>query len=380
MRINFIAKKKTDVIQGVDANRPSDFDTANTCAAKPLSLKKELLGLLCLLLALAIFCAAAIPVLTPKRHDYGAVWGMFNEEPKNSTDVMFLGSSLVYCDVVPSVLYEETGITFFVMAGPSQTMPITYRYLRETCKTQSPSHVFIEATGMIHEQENRHTKVNLTYMPWSANRLIPTFEETLTEGGDTPEATAQLEKNAKIGLLWPLYAYHDRWDELTLRDFKEGLLGSDPDPLAGYTFLDHIEEIEEFTVREFDEDLENYARNVSYAQKIVEYCEENGITPVFFISPTTNRLSDEWAEKIKSDLTALGADFIDFNDDFDEIGLDLSQDFYDYRHLNYHGAEKFSKYLAGVLAQFGITPAGNADENLWQERVQHFATLCENAD
>lgn len=368
-----------------DTRSPEGFwqkseQTGKGAPQKPLSLKKELLGLLCLLLAVLLFCGAVVPLLTPKRHDYGAVWGMYTQEPEDSLDALFFGSSLAYCDLVPSILYEETGAAAFVMAGPEQTFPITYRYLREACKTQSPKTVFIEATGLIFGKSNRSIKANLTYMPWNLNRLIPVLEESLTEGGKTPEETAQMEQDARIGLLFPLYAYHDRWDELTAKDYKEGILGYEPDLLAGYTFLDQATPIEEFTVREFTEDPETYARNLDYAKRIVEFCREEKIRPVFFLSPLTNRLSLEWSEKICADLTALGVEFVDFNADFDEIGFDLSVDFYDRRHLNYRGAEKFTRYLSGRLSEWGVSPSSHENGSLWQERADRFAELRGEAD
>lgn len=371
--------------QGTGEARPPEKHVQNTeekqeAAAKPMSLKKELLGLLCLLLALVLFCAAVTPILTPKRHDYGAVWGMYLKEPEDSIDALFFGSSLAYCDVIPSVLYEETGATSFVMAGPDQTFPVTYHYLREACKTQSPKTVFIEATGLAHAKNSSFVKVNLTYMPWSRERLTPTFSEVLTEGGKTPEETEQMEQEARTGLLFPLYAYHDRWDELSLTDFKEGLLGYDTDSLAGYTFLKRIMPIEKMSDRAADDSADNYARNLEYAEKIVEFCGEKNIRPIFFLSPLTQRLSGEQRDKLSRDLTALRAEFIDFNKTFDAFGFDLSTDFYDERHLNYRGAEKFSRYLASRLPEWGVTPSGKEDKSLWQERVDHYAGLRKEAE
>lgn len=93
----------------------------------PVLLKKELPALLCLLLALALFCCVVLRILTPKRMDYGAVWGMYGEEKENTIDILFYGSSLTYCDIIPSEIYKSTGIATFIMAGPEQTMPVTYR-------------------------------------------------------------------------------------------------------------------------------------------------------------------------------------------------------------------------------------------------------------
>lgn len=369
------AKTKQE-LQGAGLAEPPEAPASN----KPMSLRKELLGLLCLLLALSLFCSVSVSVLIPKRYDYGAVWGMYAEEPKDSTEVLFLGSSLIYCDVVPSVIYEETGITSFIMGGPEQTIPITYRYLREACKTQQPQAVWIEATGLLYGKSNRSTKVNLTYMPWNENRLIPTLQESLTEGGKTPEETEQLEKDTRLSLLFPMYTYHNRWDKLTQTDYREGLWGYDPDPLAGYTFLEEVSPINAFQVRDFKVDPDNYDRNLEYAGKMVEFCKSKKIRPVFFLTPLANRIDGEWTARIAADLQSLGAEFVDFNSAFEEPGFDLSVDFFDPLHLNYRGAEKFSRYLANQLSRREITPSGKEDKALWQERVDKFAALRDEAD
>ena len=185
--------------------------------------KKELAGFLCFLVVLGAFCFGASSVLIPKRYDYGATWSMYQQEEEDTVDVMFFGSSLAYCDVIPSVIYEESGVTSYVMAGPEQTMPVTYRYVKQACKTQSPKVVFIEATGMLYSQHNRSTKINITYMPWSLDRLALTFQVA--------------EPEERLGLLFPLESYHSRWNEITLDEVEEGLFGYGPDLLAGYTSL-----------------------------------------------------------------------------------------------------------------------------------------------
>lgn len=318
--------------------------------------KKELAGLLCLLLALVLFCSAATAVLLPKRYDYGAVWGMYQKEPEDSVDVLFFGSSLVYCDVVPAVIYEETGITSFVMAGPEQTFPVTCRYLRESCKTQSPKAVLIEATGLLFGKTNRSLKVNLTYLPWGVERLASIWEDA--------------DPQDRMGLLFPPYAYHDRWDKLEPSDWQEGLWGYEPDPMAGYTFLDRAAPMERPTVRDYQED---YSYTLSFAEEMVAYCREQGITPVFYLSPNISQPGPELTARMKADLTALGAEFWDFNEDLNSLGLDLSTDFFDTLHFNYRGAEKFSRLLADRIAGLGVEPSGGEDRALWQERIDAFA-------
>lgn len=330
-----------------------------------MSLAKELIGIFCLLLALLIFCHFAGNVLTTKRLDYGATWGMYLKEPENTVDVLFYGSSLAYCDIAPPVMYDETGVAAYVMAGPEQSFSITYRYLMESCKTQSPQVVFVEATRMAESANNRSLKVNLTYMPWGENRLIPTFEEA--------------GENERPGLLFPLYAYHDRWDNLTADDWRLGIFGYEADPMAGYTWLGRIAPVEEITQQEPDADEESYAASLEYAGKMQEFCKSKNIRLVFFLSPAAERLDAALVQRMESDLTALGAEFVDFNACFEEIGFDLAEDFGDALHTNYKGAEKFSRYLANRLGEWGVSPAGQADNTLWQGRVEHFISLRDEA-
>ena len=79
----------------------------------------------------------------PLRVDYGAVWGPYLAEPEDSLDYLYLGSSYAYCDVDPAVIYDQTGLTGYVLAGPEQTLSQTYWYLREALETQSPSLVVL---------------------------------------------------------------------------------------------------------------------------------------------------------------------------------------------------------------------------------------------
>lgn len=345
----------------------------------PMNLRKELLGLCCLLLALLLVSFGAVSVFIPRRTDYGATWSMYLKEPKDSIDVMFFGSSLAYCDAVPAVIYEESGITSYVMGGPEQTMPITYYYLREACRTQSPKVVLIEATSLLSEA-NKSVKINLTYMPWGLNRLIPTFQEDLTEPNRNPAVTKEKERDVRTGLLFPLYEYHSRWSDMSLQEFLEGFRGYETDPLAGYTYLDYAMPISEIETFDLSASKRTYAHNLECAGKIVAFCREQNIRPVFFLAPSVSRPSEELMEKLTSDIAGIGGEFINFNERFGNFGFDLSIDYFDTLHLNYRGAEKFSRTIAQMLSEQGVSPSETVDKDLWQKRVNHFSELREKAN
>jgi len=49
-------------------------------------------------------------LLMPVRTTYGGTWDHYLHEEADSVDVLFFGSSLSYCDVIPAVIWEETGL------------------------------------------------------------------------------------------------------------------------------------------------------------------------------------------------------------------------------------------------------------------------------
>ena len=306
-------------------------------------------------------CYAAAWLLIPARGSFGSTWESYLQEPENSIDVLFFGSSLTYCNIVPAVIYEETGVTTYLMAGSEQTLPLSYSYIREACRTQSPKLVALEITGMFYPRYCNFTKVNVTYMPWSANRVQAIFT------GAEPELRA--------GLLFPILDYHSRWREISRQEIADRF-HPQTDPLAGYTFLDSISPQSQVTVRDYSAETENYARNLEYLSRIAEFCEDKGMELMLFITPTKGRIPEDALETLRTDAAALGLEIRDFNEDMDTLAIDDNSDWFDFLHFNYRGAEKFSRVLSDhLISEYTLTSTQNEDEPLWRQRAEHFAAL-----
>ena len=210
-------------------------------------------------------------VFTPKQHRSGATWGNFLQEPRDSIDVMFFGSSVAYCDVAPAAFWETSGLTAYVNAGPEQTLAITLAYIQQSLKTQSPSVIFVECSGLGFDRYQNFTKINIGQMPWGKARLQATFHAA--------------EPEAVKGLLFPLFFYHDRWTELVEEDFQ----GYDSDVLAGFTWLDEYMS-GDLTCKSLDITEEKWQMNIEPLMQIYELCRREGIELVLFRTPT-ERLS-----------------------------------------------------------------------------------------
>ncbi len=325
-------------------------------------MKKRLKEWIALGLALAVLLGSLAwltGVVTPKQHDYGSVWGHFLREPEDSLDVMFFGSSIVYCDVAPAAYWQASGLTSFVNAGPEQPLSTTLEYIRESLKTQSPQAIFVECTGMTFPKKLAHTKTNIGQMPWGLPRLRATFTDA------EPELIG--------GLLFPLIFYHDRWTDLTPEDFQ----AYGPDPMAGYTWL---EEYDTGDLRPAPLEITpaDWARNVGSLEKIYALCHREGIELVLFRAPMERLATADW-QRLEAQFSGReGLRLLDCAAHLDEIGAQAPVDFFDALHFNGAGAAKFSAFLGRWTREsLGLAPREGRDTALWQSRLDRFTALLQ---
>lgn len=321
--------------------------------------RMAVIALICILV-LVLALDFATKLVTPKRFDTGSTWGQYLKEDRSSIDVMYYGTSRTYCNIIPAVIWEESGIASYVMGGAAQTMPVTYYTVCETLKTQSPSVAMIEVSSLIYSRFTGFTKANIGYFPFGINRIKAAFTDA--------------EKENIFGLLFPLSFYHSRWSSLKAEDWQIALHGYEKDPLAGYTYLDICKPFTERAEWALDPAEAELERNMDYLKKIVDICREKGVTPVLFVAPSYAYYPDDFDNVIARRVSELdGAIYMDFNDVYDELGIDPSTDYQEAVHFNMHGAEKFSRYLASWLTEtLGLEPSRAADKELWNERVTYF--------
>ena len=316
--------------------------------------KKRLTAAIIFVAVLVVFIVFVTALVTPKRSDYGCLWKQFGEEDKNSLDVMYFGSSISYCDIIPARIYSETGMTSFVMAGPVLSMAETYYYVREALKTQSPQLVMVEVSALFFENIENYDLVNVGYMPFGENKLGAMI--------------SSMPASQWVNVLFPLYAYHNRWNSLEKNDFERVLKGYEPDTLAGYTLLTKAEAYPDVTLKDEVTDSEKIDTAADYLRKITELCNEGGINLVLYLSPRRNYHSEQNTAYLMNLVTDLQAEFIDFDTAATEMGIDPQTDYYDRSHLNYSGACKFSDYLGEYLSAL-VTHNAEEDSVLWQERI-----------
>lgn len=316
--------------------------------------KKELVWAVGLLLLTALLIHWTANVLRPAQSTYGSTWQAFLAEPEDSLDVIYLGSSYAYCDVNPALVYDSSALTGFVMAGGEQPLSVTYWYLREILRTQSPAAVVLEGTGVFFDTYQNYTKQNVSMMPFSVNRLGAIFTAA--------------EPELRQGLLFDLYFYHDRWREVGTADAKRALGLDQWDAYKGFTpmagVLDGVGETPVVADRPVAPEV--YGDNLAWLGKILTLCRENGIQAIVAFHPSYTRCTAETYARIGEEIRAMDPDVIfrDWSADFAQIGLIPTEHLYDGGHLNREGAAVFSAWLGRELTEeLGLTPRPQTAEN-----------------
>ena len=80
----------------------------------------------------------------------------FYQNPKNSIDVLFIGSSHVHNGIDISLLYKEYGISSYDFSSSGQPLPTSYFYVKEALKTQKPKLIIFDSYSLRHTDYRFH--------------------------------------------------------------------------------------------------------------------------------------------------------------------------------------------------------------------------------
>lgn len=274
----------------------------------------------------------------------------------NLIDVVFLGSSHVYCGINPSILWDRYGISAFDMSVSGQDRDSTYHTLKEVLKTQSPQVVCIDLYGMLYD---RHEVLGNEYRNMLSLRTSMNSIELV-------QSYAEEEDRMDYILRWPIV--HTRYNELTKYDFiqyEPSIYGRGYCPTystRGSTYPQEAVVCEDRAV------LSDSQRE--WLDHLIQLSNEEDFKLIMFLAPMYIEPEQQKVINAAYDyLTQYGIDTIDFNMISSEIGLDYSTDFSDATHLNKYGSDKLMAYWGEYLVSYNQLEdhRGDSDYYLWDE-------------
>lgn len=274
------------------------------------------------------------------------------ELPKNSADVMFFGSSNVYSNINPAILYEQQGITSYIMAGSGQPIWNSYYYLREAYKTQQPKLVVIDMKSLIYDVD--YTNLAEAYTQIEGLKLSRNKLAAIESSTDSDE----------LSLLfgWPIY--HTRWkDGEKLFQKVEDKYGA---MQMGFYPVDTLAQKFEYGFKpDVSSNIQSMtAKNEQYLRQMIELAQQHGSDVLLLKTPyVINEYADSiynYAEQIASEyqIESLNMNKIDFN-------FLYNLEMVDTEHLNHCGVEKTTNYLGEFLKQNYNLPDRRNEDNSW---------------
>jgi len=286
-------------------------------------------------------------------------------QPRNSIDVVMMGSSHIHCDIDTGILWHDYGITAYDYSAAEQPLWCTYYYLKEFCKYQKPKVVVLDLYAPARFKEDHQYSwlhENLCGMRLSMNKLEMFLTST---------------ESKRIEEFFPLMLAHNHdLDTLTAEDF-----------LFPFTKKKSLETFKGFTpylakspqqqpVLDNDSREELTYKNEQYLTKIIDYANENGIELYLVVTPYITNDEDELIyNRLHEIADHYGLQFNSTNYYYNEIGLDFEHDFNDASHLNYWGALKFTDYLGSDLKKRYDIPDHRSEPGYesWQKNYEEIA-------
>lgn len=292
------------------------------------------------------------------------IWESFYDEPENSIDVLFLGSSHVYNGINPVVFYEETGMRSFNMASSNQDMFMSYVYLQEALKYQKPEYVVFDGarfSGGVFASK-AYYQMSFDSMKWSKLKY------------DSLKEWASYDPEIDIkDRIFTISDYHQRWECLEKEDFTDKGLSTN---LNGYlpSTASVPTEMKAYDENDALWDLPELTR--IYFEKISTLCFENDINLILILIPDSSTRFGK-TEPVKMLAWDYDLTCIDYNDleNFERTGIDPQTDFLNPGHLNTYGATKFTKTLAEDLKMYGgMYGKGDKDrsDSNWQKKISEW--------
>lgn len=259
--------------------------------------------------------------------------------PKDSIEVLFLGSSHIGINVDTQQLCEDYGMASYKLWGPTQQLWNSYHNLVEALKTQKPKVVVLETLGITHDIEYQgHTDAvwNTMGLKWSKNKY--------------DAVCASFPAGQRLEAFLGFFQYHNRYKELNEKDFERF-------PWNFHFGKKNVKDWNSVYVGDLPststKEAELGAKASKYFSKIVYLCKKNQI-PLLMVSmpysiPEHERAKLNTAKKL---FEVYDLPYLDLITNYEAYGIDFNSDFGDSAgHLNSRGIQKATKVVGEYLKE-----------------------------
>ncbi len=316
-------------------------------------------------------------------HDQRRIEG-FYMEPKDSLDVVFMGSSEIFSDFSSAQAYEEFGFTSYPYAVNANPVTLWKYELKEIIDRQHPQLVVVETNGALYNSKRLFREV-------SVRRISDNSPMTDNIKGMIREYGC----DDWISYCFPFVKYHNNWEhpELMLKGGKNtaSLYFRGSAYLKGIST--NTKKLKADKTRDIRGDTQTEALNENAEEALrdfLEYCRDEKIDNIIFVRYPHCIITDDtdYSRFMRSNaageiIMSYGFDFINLDQQEEAMGLDLADDFYNSEHMNVHGMKKMTSWFGRYLMDhYHLVPRQQAEKNKtqWDQSVLYTNALYDYFD
>lgn|GEM_PF-3467181 len=326
-----------------------------------------------------IFCAIAISLLIvanavmhPGHRPFDS-WPAYSNLPDDSVQILVVGNSHAFATFAPMQMWDEAGVTSWVLGSGSTTVEQRLTMLQAGLKEQSPQVVLFELWIPDQEESQRPEVQTALYsqLPLSSYKIQGLMRDVPAEN------------------FWrytiPLVQNHSRWDDLIHADFE--IFDQDEPRVSGgarplVADINNRAEIQFPPIAEPAELDPFVADQLEILPAVIEACEQAGADLIFLFTPVA---SDEMMARILGIRQAMAntphvsdirvADMNQFAQS--DMGL-TADDFYDPGHLYLWGMQAATSWLYQEVIRFhtdDIQPPQPEVAQWWDNQAVHWNSM-----
>ncbi|MDD6194953.1 MAG: SGNH/GDSL hydrolase family protein [Lachnospiraceae bacterium] len=286
----------------------------------------------------------------------------FQSMPRDTFEVVALGSSHIWKDLDTSEMYRSYGIGAYNFGAYWQHLNTTELFLDQVLATQKPKVVIIETYKVNELLEDVDMDGEMYYTRGIRNSTQKISYLNRCFGTDVYRY---------ISYMMPIFCWQKNWESVGEAGFRLNTNTQNLYETMGYNATPYTKEnITPVELQSMDV-MEQYDLSedaIATLDHMVDMCRDNNVEVVFLMTPH----GGEWNYDLAMKEYAKANDCAYYNlyEHVDEIGLDGETDYADGGHMNDNGARKVAIWLGKVLKEhYNLTDFRDMNETIWKQYV-----------
>lgn len=314
----------------------------------------------------------------------GRIKGFYLED-KDSIDVVLIGASDVYAAFSSCFAYEKYGFTSYPLATTGNIIQNYKTQIKTAVKRQHPKLIVVEVNGALYPND----------ADYEEEARLRRFVDNIPLDADKAEMIEQYVTENKWEYYLPFLKYHSIWKDFPMHvPWNLTILQN---RFRGYSYLKGAKcktRVRKKPRKVYSDKLQNRNKRGKLnptaereLRSLLKYCREEKMDNIVFVRfphmVVKKTLPNYYRSNTVGDIIEeYGYDYLNFDRDFKDTGLNLKRDFYNVEHLNIYGQKKFTEYFGGILREnYGITESDltPSQKEEWDNSAAHYEEFCSDS-